>query len=135
MKVVVDEGVPRALVKALRDIGIDAYRFPHEWRGLTNGKLIAVAEKAGFDRLLTNDRNMANQTNLGGRLIGVIALPSNRAAVILHRANDIADTLMRSVAGQHVIVNMDGSRIARTLLDGAPEESGLPPITSFRPRG
>jgi hypothetical protein len=59
-----DEGVPRGLVGVLYEIGVDAHRFPAEWRNLTNGKLIAAAEIANFDGLLTNDRDIASQTNL-----------------------------------------------------------------------
>ena len=48
MKVVVDEGAPKQLVKALRELGIDADRFNKSWEETINGKLIAAVEAAGF---------------------------------------------------------------------------------------
>jgi hypothetical protein len=38
------------------------------WDRLTNGDLLAAAERAGFDVLLTADKNMQHQQNLAGLL-------------------------------------------------------------------
>ncbi len=70
MKIVVDEGVPRQLVDALRDAGLDAHKFKAEWKQLTNGALIAAVEGADSDILITNDKNMSNQQSLKGKKIG-----------------------------------------------------------------
>lgn len=40
MKVFVYEGVPRQLVDALRERGVDASRFPRGWISLSNGELL-----------------------------------------------------------------------------------------------
>ena len=39
------------------------------WDRLSNGDLLAEAEKAGFDLLLTADNNMRYEQNLTGRTI------------------------------------------------------------------
>jgi hypothetical protein len=39
-----------------------------------NGELIAVAEAAGFDLLLTTDKNIRYQQNLTGRKIAFVVL-------------------------------------------------------------
>jgi hypothetical protein len=39
-----------------------------------NGELIAAAEAAGFDLLLTTDKNMRYQQNLKGRKIAFVVL-------------------------------------------------------------
>ncbi len=44
------------------------------WDKLRNGDLLSVAEEAGFDLLLTTDRNMQYQQNLAGRKIAVVIL-------------------------------------------------------------
>jgi hypothetical protein len=44
------------------------------WDRLKNGELLAAAEKDGFDVLLTTDRNMRYQQNLGGRKLAVVVL-------------------------------------------------------------
>jgi hypothetical protein len=44
------------------------------WDRLRNGDLLNAAEEAGFDLLLTTDRNMQYQQNLAGRKIVVVIL-------------------------------------------------------------
>ncbi len=44
------------------------------WARLRNGDLLAAAEDAGFDILLTTDKNMRYQQKLTGRKIAVILL-------------------------------------------------------------
>jgi hypothetical protein len=42
------------------------------WDKLGNGDLLTVAEEAGFDILLTTDKNMRYQQNLAGRKIAIV---------------------------------------------------------------
>ena len=44
------------------------------WDKLTNGDLLAEAERAGFDVLLTADKNMRYQQNLAGRRLALVVL-------------------------------------------------------------
>lgn len=44
------------------------------WSQLQNGDLLNAAEAAGFDALLTTDKNMRYQQNLTGRKIAVILI-------------------------------------------------------------
>jgi hypothetical protein len=44
------------------------------WDKLRNGDLLTAAEQAGFDILLTTDKNMRYQQNLAGRKIGIVVL-------------------------------------------------------------
>jgi hypothetical protein len=44
------------------------------WDTLRNGDLLSAAEQAGFDLLLTTDKNMRYQQNLAGRRIAIIIL-------------------------------------------------------------
>src|ERR1022692_4703039 len=44
------------------------------WDKLRNGDLLNAAEDAGFDILLTTDKNMRYQQNLAGRKIAVVVL-------------------------------------------------------------
>ena len=43
-------------------------------KGLANGVLLAAAEQAGYDVLITVDKNMPHQQNLSRRRISVIVL-------------------------------------------------------------
>jgi hypothetical protein len=44
------------------------------WEKLTNGDLLSAAEEAGFDMLLTADKNMSYQQNLSARRIALVVL-------------------------------------------------------------
>lgn len=43
-------------------------------KGLTNGRLLAAAEQAGFDVLITVDQNLPHQQSLQGRAISIVVL-------------------------------------------------------------
>jgi hypothetical protein len=44
------------------------------WGTFKNGELLTAAEEAGFELLLTTDKNMRYQQNLEGRQIAVVVL-------------------------------------------------------------
>jgi hypothetical protein len=44
------------------------------WDTLKNGELLTAAEDAGFDLVLTTDKNMRYQQNLANRKIAVVVL-------------------------------------------------------------
>ncbi len=51
----------------------------HEgWDRLQNGELLNAAEAAGFDVLVTTDKNMRYQQNLAGRRIAIVVLGSQQ---------------------------------------------------------
>ena len=54
------------------------------WDRLTNGELLKVAEEAGFDVLLTTDKNIQYQQNLKGRRIAIVVL-GNPQRPAVHR--------------------------------------------------
>lgn len=54
------------------------------WGELLNGNLIAAAEDAGFDVMITADKQMQYQQNLTGRKVAIIVLNS-----VLLRWSDI----------------------------------------------
>ena len=47
------------------------------WGTLKNGELLTAAEDAGFDVLLTTDKNLRYQQNLSGRKIAIVILGRN----------------------------------------------------------
>ena len=61
------------------------------WDRLENGALLTAAEAAGFDVLVTTDKNIRYQQNLDGRRIAIVALGNGRSSVIrLHVARVVA---------------------------------------------
>jgi hypothetical protein len=60
MRILFDNGTPAPLRHFLK--GHDVVEaIERGWDRLSNGKLIAAAEEAGFDILLTTDKNMSSQ--------------------------------------------------------------------------
>jgi hypothetical protein len=73
MLILFDNGRPAPLRNALKDhIVVEATE--RGWDRLTNGDLIAAAEDAGFEVLLTTDKNMRYQQNLKDRKIAFVVI-------------------------------------------------------------
>ena len=73
MLILFDNGTPAPLRHALkRHTVVEA--MERGWDRLTNGELIAAAEAAGFELLLTTDKNIRYQQNLTGRKIAFIVI-------------------------------------------------------------
>ena len=75
MKSIVDEGVPRDLVKLLRELGCDVHSFPNSWKGTKNGRLLQLVSESGFGCLITSDKNLTSQQNVARAGVAVVVLP------------------------------------------------------------
>jgi len=68
-----DNGTPAPLRYALKGhVVVEA--IERGWDRLVNGELITVAEAAGFEALLTTDKNIRYQQNLTGRKIAFVVI-------------------------------------------------------------
>jgi hypothetical protein len=84
MLVLFDHGTPRSIRRWLPGHTV-VEALARGWDRLTNGELLNAAEEAGFDVLLTTDKNIQYQQNLKGRRIAVVVLGNpQRPAVHLH---------------------------------------------------
>ena len=84
MKVLLDECLPRDLGKHLA--GHDCQTVPQAGlAGKANGELLGLAERAGWQVLLTMDRGIPYQQNLAGAAISlaIISATSNRLPDLL----------------------------------------------------
>ena len=73
MPILFDHGTPSGLARALSPhIVIRAQA--RGWDRLANGALLAAAEQAGFELLVTTDRRIRYQQNLSGRRIAIVVL-------------------------------------------------------------
>jgi hypothetical protein len=52
------------------------------WTRLTNGELLDAAQAAGFEVLITADKNLRYQQNLATRQLAIIELPTNRLRLV-----------------------------------------------------
>ena len=75
-RILLDENAPVGLKGILT--GYEVRTAPEMgWAGVENGALLAAAELAGFDILVTADRNIRAQQNLAGRKIALVILGTN----------------------------------------------------------
>ena len=63
MKVLFDQGTPVPLRRELAGHTIDTV-YEQGWSTLSNGRLLTIAEQAGYDLLITTDQNLRYQQNL-----------------------------------------------------------------------
>lgn len=100
-RVLLDECVPRRLA---RDFPANTVSHVCDlgWQGLRNGRLLAVMREANIAVLVTVDRNLSFQQNIGASGIAVIVLhaPSNRRTDLLPLIASIMDLLPAVQAGQ-----------------------------------
>jgi len=71
--VLFDQGTPAPLRHALSGHVVET-AYECGWSSLKNGELIAAAESAGFDVLVTTDKNLKYQQNLEGRSVAIVVL-------------------------------------------------------------
>ena len=81
MRVLFDNSTPRGIAPALAGHVVTEAR-ERGWDRLNNGELLDAAEQAGFDLLVTADRNMGYQQNLTGRKIAIVVLGKGRWTLV-----------------------------------------------------
>jgi hypothetical protein len=73
MLILFDNGVPSPLRHSFKGHTV-VEAIDRGWERLANGELLEVAETAGFEVLLTTDKNIRYQQNLTGRKIAFVVL-------------------------------------------------------------
>ena len=83
MRLLLDDSVPTGLRRSLRTHQVRTV-VEMGWSGVKNGDLLALAA-AGFDALVTVDKNLSYQQNLSTLPISIVLLDaySNELAVLL----------------------------------------------------
>lgn len=83
MRILFDEDVPRPLRRELPGHDISTV-VEMGWSGIKNGVLLGLAVDAGFEVLLTFDRNMQHQQNVPalGLALVVLAVPDTKLDTI-----------------------------------------------------
>jgi hypothetical protein len=81
MLILFDHGTPAPLLSFLKDHTVKKTK-EMGWDTLSNGDLLQAAEETGFEILLTTDKNIRYQQNLGGRKIALVVLANPRWPVV-----------------------------------------------------
>jgi len=76
------------------------------WDTLTNGELLAEAEKAGFDVLLTADKNMRYQQNLTTRRMALVVLRTPQWLAVRAHLEAIAAAVNVATPGSYAQVEI-----------------------------
>jgi hypothetical protein len=76
------------------------------WDTLTNGDLLTEAERAGFEVLLTADKNMRYQQNLTGRRIALVVLSTPQWPLVRLHTERIAEAVNSATPGSYVEVEI-----------------------------
>jgi hypothetical protein len=100
MLILFDQGTPVGIRDSLPG---HIVKTAHQqgWSTLLNGELLRVAEEAGFDVLLTTDKDPAYQQNLAQRKIAIVALGRNRWSLIQPALQRIADGVNAARLGSY----------------------------------
>ncbi len=105
MQVLFDHNTPRGLARHL--VGHNVTEAKERGREkLTNGALLAVAEEAGFDVLLTADKNMSYQQNLSGRKIAPVVFGNSPWRLVRLHLDEIAAAVSAASLGSYARVEI-----------------------------
>ena len=73
---------------------------------LSNGKLIAAAEEAGFDILITTDKNMSSQQNLTGRKLAFVVLGNQHWPILQRHVREVVAAVNAATPGSYLEVEI-----------------------------
>src|SRR5271169_1698107 len=76
------------------------------WDKLRNGDLLMVAEEAGFDLLLTTDKNMRYQQNLAGSKIAIVVLGLQQWPQLRPHVKRVVEAVNKATPGSYAEVNI-----------------------------
>lgn len=105
MLVLFDHSTPAPLTSYLIGHTVTEAR-DRGWDRLSNGELLDEAERAGFDVLLTADKNIRHQQNLRGRRIAIVVLSTPRWPVVRSHIERIAAAVNAAAPGTYTEVNI-----------------------------
>jgi hypothetical protein len=105
MKVLFDNGTPRPIAACLAGHHVTRAR-QIGWEELENGELIEQAERAGYDVLVSTDKNIRYQQNLTGRQIALVILGNSQWPVVQLYLDRIAAAVNASTPGSYAEVEI-----------------------------
>jgi len=104
MLVLFDNGTPRTLARYLIERHTVTEARARGWAELENGELLTRAEAAGFEVLVTTDKNLSYQQNLKSRRIAIVVIGKGRWTLIKpHVAQIVAAVNAASPGGFEVV--------------------------------
>ena len=105
MLILFDNNTPRGLARFLTGHSVVEART-RGWDQLVNGELIAVAERAGFDVMVTADKNIQYQQNLEARKIALVVLENSQWPMVKQVAEKIVAAVNAARPGSYIEVDV-----------------------------
>jgi hypothetical protein len=105
MRILFDQGTPEPLVPFLQGHTITKAKDAG-WNRLVNGELLKAAETAGFEVLVTTDKNMVSQQNLKTRTIAIVVLGNSQWRIVQRYVRKIAATVNAATPGSYAEVDV-----------------------------
>ena len=105
MLILFDHVTPRGVARSLTGHAVTKAK-DRGWDKLTNGDLLAEAERAGFDVLVTADKNMRYQQNLTGRRIALVVLSTPQWPLVKLHLDKIAAAVDVATPGSFAEVDI-----------------------------
>lgn len=99
MRILFDHSTPAPLGRHLPGHEVKE-AFELGWERLSNGELLAQAEKAGFELLITADKNIRYQQNLTNRKIALIVLGNAQWPILRRHVNRVVAVVSAATCGQ-----------------------------------
>jgi hypothetical protein len=105
MLILFDQGTPIGIKNCLQDHVVKT-AWELGWSALLNGELLKAAENAGFELLITTDKNLQYQQNLAGRRIAIVVLGQSRWASIRSKLNQIRSAVEGVSPGSFTVIEL-----------------------------
>ena len=105
MLVLFDHGTPRSVARFLVGHTVTSAKA-RGWDKLNNGILLQTAEDAGFDVLLTTDKNIRYQQNLKGRRIAIVVLGNSQRPAVHRNIDRVVAAVNAATLGSYEEVDI-----------------------------
>jgi hypothetical protein len=105
MRILFDQGAPSGIARSLAGHQVTE-AIERGWDRISNGELLTTAEAAGFDLLLTTDKNIRYQQNLKGRKIAIVVLGNSAWRMVRMHLDRIAVAVNQATPGSYVEVRI-----------------------------
>ena len=103
VKLLFDQGTPAPLRHHLPEHSVDTLA-EKGWSEKDNGELLDLAEREGYEILVTTDQSLRYQQNLEGRKIGIVVLLANAWPKVRLRTREIGQAIAAVRSGAVVEV-------------------------------
>ena len=105
MKILFDNGTPNPIARSLIEHEVTFAR-KIGWHELENGELIRSAEEAGYQVLLSTDKNIRYQQNLSSRKIALVVLGNSQWPMVQLHLDKIVAAVNACTPGSYTEVEM-----------------------------